>query len=132
MKKSDLKRINYLNKEICKLEAKKHEIDSELTSIKSTSDFKMLVQESIKKSDYKEMLISEKIGIEKEILEKKNELDEKIRILMICVSNLNNESKKLIKYRYVFGLSFQKVAKLMNYSESYIFSLHNKIVKRLD
>lgn len=133
MRKEDFIKVRELNAKIIKLELRIVEIDSELSSIKSTSDFKLLVQESIKKSDYKERLIEEKNEIsetKKFLIKEFEELRKRIK-LFIENSNLSDLEKRLLSDRYVKCLPWNRIQHLRHYSPSYIFQIHDRALKKI-
>lgn len=56
---------------------------------------------------------------------------EQLAILSRCVERLNAPDARLIRMRYVERLSWRQVAKRMGYSESRVYQLRRRVLRRL-
>lgn len=56
---------------------------------------------------------------------------EQLAILSRCLERLNATDGRLIRMRYVERLSWRQVAKRMGYSESRVYQLRRRVLRRL-
>ncbi|MGE7881678.1 hypothetical protein [Bacillus sp. NPDC094077] len=70
-----------------------------------------------------------------EIIEKiKSELhikQEKMKNLVHLISKFKGLENKILKKKYIDGMTLEEVAENMNYSSSYIYKKHAEIMKRI-
>ena len=82
-----------------------------------------------------ELLLSDVLGTDPEIVYKATEEDEERKILRTALERLNSREKKIMYLRFGLGgedeLTQKEVADLLGISQSYISSLEKKIVERL-
>lgn len=85
--------------------------------------------------DGNELLLSDILGTEENLIMKDLESDEEKRILYQAVNNLNNREREIIVLRFgLFGqeeLTQKQVAELMGISQSYISRLEKKIIDKM-
>lgn len=85
--------------------------------------------------DGNELLLSDILGTEDNIIMKDLESDEEKKILYQAVNNLNKREKEIIVLRFgLFGqeeLTQKQVAELMGISQSYISRLEKKIIDKM-
>ena len=85
--------------------------------------------------DGNELLLSDVLGSDNDVIYKDMEEEEERRILVDAVHNLNDKERVIIEMRYgLFGnkeLTQKEVADALGISQSYISRLEKKIMKRL-
>lgn len=128
-KKDYLKRYQKINKEIEQLLLEKSEILSLGTKITPTyTDTpkgigeRDKVQSTIEKLEEQEEKIDKKIDLLHEV---------KTDIEKVIQSVEDDTLKLLLRYRYINGLTWEKIAVTMNYDYRWILRLHGKALNKL-
>lgn len=128
-----LKSFQYLKKE-CKdlqeqlelIEYKKSKINSGIIQISTTNS----------NTGYLPLhyLISEADILQEQITLKLNEYNCTLRNIEEHIEQLEDtREQQLLRYRYIYGYTFQKIADKMHYNDkSYVHKCHKKIVKKLN
>ena len=85
--------------------------------------------------DGNELLLSDVLGTEPDLILRPLEEDADRQMLIKCMSALNEREKKILILRYGLGnkeeMTQKEVADLMGISQSYISRLEKKIINRL-
>lgn len=85
--------------------------------------------------DGNELLLSDILATEEDIVSYEIECDDEIRVLMDCIDKLSERDRKIIYLR--FGINMQReytqkeVADMLGISQSYISRIEKKIIERL-
>ncbi|MBJ8128924.1 DUF1492 domain-containing protein [Bacillus cereus group sp. N3] len=72
--------------------------------------------------------------VEEIIEKKKGELyikQEQMRNLLHLISKFKGLENKILKKKYIDGMTLEEVAENMNYSSSYIYKKHAEIIRRI-
>ena len=76
-------------------------------------------------------IISRVDELERKYLSKCKLLLEECESIEKAIETLESRERLLIRYKYIEGLKWRKVAEKMNYSEENIYKLHGKILLKL-
>ncbi|GCF73361.1 TPA: sigma factor-like helix-turn-helix DNA-binding protein [Bacillus nitratireducens] len=77
---------------------------------------------------------SEGAKVEERIEAMENELAHKMNTmhdLLKLISTFKGLENKVLKMKYVDGMTLEEIAEVMNYSSSYIYKKHAEIIKRI-
>ncbi|MGG4312520.1 DUF1492 domain-containing protein [Bacillus anthracis] len=109
-------RIAYLDYNLDKTKAElKRWISGDLREVRLTAESEgAKVEERIK-------------AMEKELAYKMNEMHN----LLVLINKFKGLENRVLKMKYVDGMTLEEIAEDMNYSSSYIYKKHAEIIKRI-
>ncbi|WP_041137927.1 RNA polymerase sigma factor sigma-70 region 4 domain-containing protein [Beduini massiliensis] len=79
-------------------------------------------------------LISETDFLQEQITLKLNEYNQTLKNVEQKIQQLDDiQEQQILRYRYIYGYTFQKIADKMHYNDkSYVHKCHKKIIQKLD
>jgi len=69
--------------------------------------------------------------LERELIERTIQLEQDIRITELYITALPEQQRRVIRLRYVEGLSWREVAKVAHYSVDHCFAIHRQAIKQI-
>lgn len=132
-------KINYLSsylylKKECKelqehlehIEFKKSKISGGIINISKTNDY----------NNHSRLmyLLEETELLENKIISKMNEYTNVLEKIELDINKLDDiREQQLLRYRYIYGYTFQKIADKMHYNDkSYVHKCHKKIIQKIN
>lgn len=129
MTKKDLEQFLEIREEIKQLNEQKKLLEEQKTSIKS-----QIINDLPKGGGTVKLLEDIMIEIEEIIVEiAKKSVDLATQLLNIekCIENLESSERRLIRYKYLNGMSYSKIEREMNYSIRHLKRMHAEILEKI-